>query len=103
MAVPISQEDKDQYYAGQSFSWEQNPANGGANTEVPAYVDYINADGTPHINYNYWEGLAPPAPTVAQLQLQQDRNVQIYAQPGMFNPLQQATQPQAWRPSWIQF
>jgi len=82
--------------------WEQNPVTG-QNTEVPAYVDYINADGTPHINYNYYEGLAPPAPTQAQMQLAQDRNVQVYAQQGMFDPKQQPVQLQSWRPSWIQF
>lgn len=102
MAVPISQEDKNTYYPGQSFTWEQNPVTG-QNTEVPAYVDYINADGTPHINYNYYEGLAPPAPTQAQMQLAQDRNVQVYAQQGMFDPKQQPVQLQSWRPSWIQF
>ena len=101
MAVPISQEDKDKYYPGQSFSWENNPVTG-QNTEVPAYVDYINADGTPHIHSNYWEGLNPP-PTEAQQKLAQDRNVQVYAQQGMFNPLQQPVQTQSWRPTWIQF
>lgn len=101
MAVPISEEDKQQYYPGQAFSWENNPTTG-QNTEVPAYVDYINEDGTPHINYHYWTGMNP-APTEAQQKLSQDRNVQIYAQQGMYNPVQQPTQVQNWRPSWIQF
>ena len=99
--VPISQEDKDTYYPGQAFEWEQNPVTG-AMTEVPGYVDYINPDGTPHINYNYWNGMNP-APTEDQQRLAQDRNVQVYAQQGMFNPLQQTVQAQTWRPTWITF
>ena len=102
--VAIDQATKDEYYPGQSFSWEQNPLTG-AMTEVPAYVDYINPDGTPHINYDYWQGVA--APTIAGQQqaavLNADRMLQVNAQQGMFNPLQQAVQAQAWRPTWIQF
>lgn len=102
--IPIPQKTKDDYYEGQAFSWENDPTTGNK-VEVPAYVDYINADGTPHINYSYWEGMNPaPVPlTQAQVNLAQDRNVQIYAQQGMFDPKAQPVQAQSWRPSWIQF
>ncbi len=100
--VPIDQATKDEYYPGQSFEWERDPVSGNM-VEVPAYVDYINPDGTPHINYDYWQGFQPPPPTELQQRLGADRNVQIYAQQGMYQPNQQAVRAAQWRPSWIQF
>lgn len=100
--IPIDQKTKDEQYPGQSFSWEIDPTTGNK-VEVPAYVDYINPDGTPHINYAYYDGFQPPPPTPLQQRLGTDRQIQIYSQQGMYQPNTQAVDISQWRPTWIQF
>ena len=98
----MAQVDKSQYPEGTNWQWEQNPA-AGQKEEVPAWVDYINPDGSWHINYAYYD---PPHPTADQVKRQEiaskDKWVQLNPAQGMFNNwMPSVDQLRQWRPEWL--
>ncbi|TXH54646.1 MAG: hypothetical protein E6Q97_10390 [Desulfurellales bacterium] len=98
----MAQVDKSQFPEDTQWQWEQNQA-AGQKEEVPAWVDYINPDGSWHVNYAFYDPPPPSADEIARAKIAQTNKwVQLQPAQGMFtNWMPSVDQLRAWRPEWI--